>query len=82
MNASLHIEESKCSGALRKRPCGAPGEARGRGWLGVTYSDEGEDVVHVGSDVDLDEAHHHSHLLEQELQGVRGGEDAEGEGER
>lgn len=35
----------------------------------VTHSDEGEDVVHVGPDVDLDETHHHSHLLEKELPG-------------
>lgn len=33
----------------------------------VTHSDEGEDVVHVGPDVDLHKAHHHSHLLEKEL---------------
>lgn len=42
------------------------------GWRGgiidsVTHSDEGEDVVHVGPDVDLHKAHHHSHLLEEEL---------------
>lgn len=34
----------------------------------VTHSDEGEDVVHVGADVDLHKAHHHSHLLEKELE--------------
>lgn len=34
----------------------------------VTHSDEREDVIHVGPDVDLNKAHHHSHLLEKELQ--------------
>lgn len=33
----------------------------------VTHSDEREDVIHVGPDVDLNKAHHHSHLLEKEL---------------
>lgn len=33
-----------------------------------THSDEGENVIHVGTDVDLHEAHHHSHLLEKELE--------------
>lgn len=42
--------------------------------LGFTYPDEGEDVIHVGSDVDLHETHHHSHLLEQKLQGEGGGQ--------
>lgn len=37
----------------------------------VTYSDEGEDVVHVGADVDLHKAHNHSHLLEKELENKR-----------
>ncbi len=39
----------------------------GRGVDTATHSDEGEDVVHVGADVDLHKAHHHSHLLEEEL---------------
>lgn len=34
----------------------------------VTHSDQREDVVHVRADVDLHKAHHHSHLLEEELQ--------------
>lgn len=38
----------------------------GRGGL-LTHSDEGEDVIHVGANVDLHKAHHHSHLLEEEL---------------
>lgn len=44
------------------------------GWAGgccvdtVTHSDEGEDIIHVGADVDLHKAHHHSHLLEEELE--------------
>lgn len=37
----------------------------------VTHSDEGEDVVHVGADMDLHEAYHHSHLLEEELEDGR-----------
>lgn len=43
----------------------------GGGVLTVTHSDEGEDVVHVGADVDLHKAHHHSHLLEKELENKR-----------
>ena len=38
------------------------------------YSDEGEDVVHVGPDVDLHEAYDHPHLLEEELERERGRE--------
>lgn len=34
---------------------------------GLTHSDQGEDVVHVGADVNLHKAHNHSHLLEEEL---------------
>lgn len=37
----------------------------------VTHSDEREDVVHVGADVDLHKAHDHSHLLEKELENKR-----------
>ncbi len=34
----------------------------------MTHSDEGEDVIHVGANVDLHKANHHSHLLEEELE--------------
>lgn len=37
----------------------------------VTHSDECEDVVHVGTNVDLHKAHHHSHLLEKELENIK-----------
>lgn len=37
----------------------------------ITHSDEGEDVVHVRANVDLHKAHHHSHLLEEELEDDR-----------
>lgn len=33
----------------------------------ITHSDEGENVIHVWTDVNLHKAHHHSHLLEKEL---------------
>lgn len=40
-----------------------------RDWVEtVTHSDEGEDVIHIGTDVNLHKAHDHSHLLKEELE--------------
>ena len=37
----------------------------------ITHPDKGEDVIHVRADVNLHEAHHHPHLLEEELEDNR-----------
>lgn len=51
-----------------KERLGAGGRGADYCCVPFTHSDEGEDVVHVRADVDLHKAHHHSHLLEEELE--------------
>lgn len=53
---------------MQLRVCSCLPNSQENGGGVVTHSDEGEDVVHVGADVDLHKAHHHSHLLEEELE--------------